>query len=170
MIPETDVQLGAVGKSLADNVLPVVMASGDAMAIEQLQLCLATLGIVRQRLPDLHAALRCDLGDTLDLLKSISTGDQADSDLIGASEDMLAASRNSPQDIEQQVRAVKARIAGLLEGARGTPQQAKIASAIMAAQPAMTERQRAWAIPMGFEPDPSQVTDLKQLLNRADNT
>jgi len=169
MIPETDVQLGAVAKSLADNVMPVVMASGDAMAIEQLQLCLATLGIVQQRLPDLHAALRCDLLDSLSLLKSVAAGDQADSDLIGAGEDMLAASRHSPQQVEQQVRAVKERIAGLLEAARGTPRQDEIAAAIMAAQPAMTERQRAWAIPMGFEPDPSQVPDLKELINKAGN-
>ena len=46
MIPEIDTQLAAVIKALSDNVLPAVDA-GNPMAAEQIQLCLATLGLVK---------------------------------------------------------------------------------------------------------------------------
>lgn len=163
MIPEIDVQLGAIAKSLADNVMPIVMESGDAMAIEQLHLCLATLGIVKQRLPDLHAALRCDLIDNLALLTEIAPDDSA---MVADAETMLETSRYSAQQIETQVRIVKERIAALLNEARGSAREAAIRKSIMAAEGVMIERKRAWAAPMGFEPDPTQVTELEQLIEK----
>ena len=102
MIPEIDVQLAAVAKSLADNVLPAVDPA-NAMAVEQLHLALATLAIVRQRLPDLHAYLRRDLADNIALAREI----EADAVAIADSEAVLASPESSPQRIEAQVRALK---------------------------------------------------------------
>lgn len=159
MIPEIDVQLAAIAKSLADNVMPAVDPT-NAMAIEQLHLALATLAVVRQRLPDLHAYLRRDLADNAALANRIgvSAGVIADSDAI------LASPEASPHQIEAQVRILKEAISATIDAARGTPAEAAITSAVLAAQEPMILRMRAWAIGMGFEPDPSQIPDLTGLL------
>src|SRR5690606_9798000 len=60
MIPEIDTQLAAVIKSLGDNVLPAVDNS-NPLAGEQIRLCLATLGLIKKRLPDLHRYQRHEL-------------------------------------------------------------------------------------------------------------
>lgn len=159
MIPEIDVQLAAVAKSLADNVLPAVGGT-NPMAIEQLHLALATLAIVRQRLPDLHAYLCRDLADNIALARRLG-GDEA---MLTESERMLAAARHGPHAIEARTRALKEDIAGLVDRARGTPEEATVAEAVLAAQEPMILRARAWAIGMGFEPDPSQIPALSDLL------
>ena len=156
MIPEIDVQLAAVAKALADNVMPAV-DPGNPMAVEQLHLALATLGIVRQRLPDLHAYLRRDLTEAIALTRRIGAD-------VGDSEAVLASAESSPQRIEAQVRTLKETIAARIDAARGTPHEAMVAAAVLdAADPAIL-RWRAWAIGMGFEPDPAAVPPLDELL------
>ena len=159
MIPEIDVQLAAIAKSLADNVMPAVDPS-NPMAVEQLHLALATLGILRQRLPDLHAFLRRDLADNIALAKAIG-GEGA---VIVESERVFASPESSPQQIETQVRNLKEAIAALIDKARGTPAEQEVAEAVIAAQEPMILRARAWAIGMGFEPDPTQIPALADLL------
>ncbi len=159
MIPEIDVQLAAVAKSLADNVLPAV-DPGNSMAQEQLQLVLATLAVVRQRLPDLHAYLRRDLSDNIALAKRIG----ADAEAIADSENALASPLYSPHQVEAQVRLLKEAICGRVNAVRGTAREGAVAAAILDAQEAATMRMRAWALGMGFEPDPSQVPNLNELL------
>ena len=163
MIPEIDVQLAAVVKSLADNVLPAV-DQGNPMAIEQLHLTLATLNFVRERLPNLHAYLCRDLADNVALARRIN----ADGAIIEDSELILANLGLGPHAIEQQVRALKQAIADRVDAARGTPEEADVAAAVMSAQEPMILRARAWAIEMGFEPDRSQIPPLTELLEDND--
>jgi hypothetical protein len=159
MIPEIDVQLAAVVKALADNVMPAV-DQGNPMAVEQLHLALATLAIVRQRLPDLHAYLRRDLSEAIALARQIGADDVA----VGESEAILAAPESSPQRIEAQVRSLKESITARIDAARGTADEEAVAAAVLdAAEPAIL-RWRAWAIGMGFEPDPAAVPALGDLL------
>jgi hypothetical protein len=146
MIPEIDVQLAAVAKSLADNIHPAIDPA-NAQAQEQMQLCLATLAIVRQRLPDLQGFLKRDLADNLALLRALG-GEEAD--VSG--------------DFESRVRRVKTSIADLIDTARGTAQEKHISAVVLAAQGPMILRSRAWTIGMGFEPDPAQIPDLSALL------
>ena len=159
MIPEIDVQLAAIAKSLTDNVLPAI-DSANPMAVEQMHLALATLGLVRQRLPDLHAWLRRDLADNLALARTIG----ADEAAIAESDRTLALAERSPQQIEAQVRALKEAIAARIDAVRGTDAARSVAEAVIAAQEPMILRTRAWAIGMGFEPDPSQIPNLSDLL------
>ncbi|MES2492986.1 MAG: hypothetical protein V4579_06855 [Pseudomonadota bacterium] len=156
MIPEIDVQLAAVAKALADNVLPAVDPA-NPMAVEQLHLALATLGIVRQRLPDLHAYLRRDLTEAIALAATIGVD-------AGSAAAVLGSPESSPQRIEAEVRAVKEAITARIEAARGTADEAAVAAAVLnAADPAIL-RWRAWALPMGFEPDPAALPALDDLL------
>lgn len=159
MIPEIDVQLAAIAKSLADNVLPAVDPA-NAMAVEQLHLALATLGIVRQRLPDLHAFLRRDLADNCALARAIGVPAAE----WQRAEAALATPGCGPQQIEREVRELKEAISARIDAVRGTPDEGPVAAAVMAAQEPMILRLRAWAIGMGFEPDPGQIPDLSVLI------
>ncbi len=156
MIPEIDVQLAAVAKALADNVMPAV-DPGNPMAAEQLHLALATLGIIRQRLPDLHAYLRRDLAEAIALARRIGAA-------LDDSQAVLASPESSPQRIEAQVRTLKEAITARIDAARGTPDEPSVAAAVLdAADPAIL-RWRSWASGMGFEPDPAAIPPLGELL------
>lgn len=166
MIPEIDVQLAAIGKSLADNVLPA-LDPANPMAIEQLHLGLATLALVRQRLPDVHHYLRRDIEDNLrlaaELLTLLGRPDEA---LVAEGERILADPENGPRELEAEQRRLKAGIADLIDAARGTDGEAALAGKVLEAQDAMIARSRAWSSPMGFEPDPAAVPPLEALLER----
>ena len=156
MIPEIDVQLAAVAKALADNVMPAVDCA-NPMAVEQLHLALATLAIVRQRLPDLHAYLRRDLAEAIALARRIGAE-------LGAGEAVLASPESSPQRIEAEVRTLKEAITARIDAARGTADEGAVAAAVLdSADPAIL-RWRAWASGMGFEPDPSSIPPLGNLI------
>ena len=60
MIPDIEVQLQAVIKSLKDNVLPAIDAE-NALAQQQIQLSLATLGIALEHMPLVHSVARKDI-------------------------------------------------------------------------------------------------------------
>jgi hypothetical protein len=156
MIPEIDVQLAAVIKALGDNVAPALDAA-NPMAAEQLQLAMATLAIVRQRLPDLHANVRQDLAEAIALASRIGA------EARGA-EAVLASPESSPQRLEIEVRALKEAITARIDGSRGTPDQAQVAQAVMEAAQGPILRWRSWASGMGFEPDPAAVPPLADLL------
>jgi len=156
MIPEIDVQLAAVAKALADNVLPAVDPA-NPMAVEQLHLALATLGLVRQRLPDLHAYVRRDLAEAIGLAERIGADP-------GGAAAVLASPESSPQRIEGEARTVKEAISARIEAARGTADEPAVADAVLSAADPAILRWRAWAIGMGFEPDPAAIPALDDLL------
>jgi len=168
MIPEIDTQLAAVIKSLGDNVLPAVDATNQAAA-EQIRLCLATITIVRARLPDLHHYLRRDLEANLalaDALTRLVDGPMG-ADLArsgAAASQSLADPESGPTEIEASVRALKAAIVALIDKTKTMPQAAAIFDTVIAAQEPMILRSRAWASLMGFEPDATQIPALAQLL------
>ncbi len=156
MIPEIDVQLAAVIKALGDNVAPA-LDPANPMAAEQLHLAMATLAIVRQRLPDLHANLRCDLAEAIALAGRIGAG-------TGAAEAVLTSPESSAQRLESEVRALKEAITARIDAVRGTADEARVARAVMEAAQAPILRWRSWASGMGFEPDPAAVPPLADLL------
>lgn len=156
MIPEIDVQLAAVIKALGDNVAPA-LDPANPMAAEQLHLAMATLAIVRQRLPDLHANLRRDLAEAIALAGRIGAAS-------GAAEAVLASPESSAQRLESEVRALKEAITARIDAVRGTADEARVARAVMDAAQGPILRWRSWASGMGFEPDPAAVPPLADLL------
>lgn len=159
MIPEIDVQLAAVIKALGDNVAPALDAA-NPMAAEQLHLAMATLAIVRQRLPDLHANLRRDLAEAIALGKTIGV----EAGPVASAEAVLASPESSAQRLEREVRALKEAIAARIDAVRGTADEARVARAVMEAAQGPILRWRSWASGMGFEPDPAAVPPLADLL------
>jgi len=172
MIPEIDTQLAAVIKALSDNVLPAVDA-GNPMAAEQIQLCLATLGLVKTHLPELHRYLRRDLETHLSLARQIKqladkTGVRASSaaPAIADSEKTLVDPEMGATEIEAQARRLKEAIVDLMTAARGSAIEREIAALVIETEEIVLLRSRAWSIGMGFEPDPAQVPPLGTLLSK----
>jgi hypothetical protein len=170
MIPEIDTQLAAVIKSLSDNILPAVDI-GNPMAAEQIQLCLATLGLIKAHLPDLHRYLRRDLETHLVLAKElkqladtagVATGSVPHA--IESSVRVLADPEMGATEIEQQARRLKEAIIELIATTRGSAAEKDVAASIVKAEETVILRSRAWCIGMGFEPDPTQILPLNQLL------
>lgn len=170
MIPEIDTQLAAVIKSLSDNVLPAVDAS-NPLAGEQIRLCLATLGLIKNRLPQLHRYQRHELMLNLDLVTALATithkaniAINGLTETIGSSRDLLNDPAMGATEMEQQVRTLKDMAVSVVNAARGTTAQAEVMTLVLNTQEAMDLCRRAWTLAMGFEPDPSQIPSLDQLL------
>jgi hypothetical protein len=173
MIPEIDTQLAAVIKSLSDNVLPAVDGN-NRMALEQAHLCLATLGLIKAHLPDLHRYLRRDLETHIALAKDLAQLAQRAGVATDFSTDAIEQSARSLSDpeygaaqIEHRARQLKEVIVRLVAAARGSSAESPIAAAILKAEEIVILRSRAWGVGMGFEPDPSQIPPLSQLLDKA---
>lgn len=171
MIPEIDTQLRAVIKALSDNIMPALDQT-NPMAMEQMQLCLATLGLIKGNLPNLHRFLRQDLSGQIDLATAIAEFvDTTDMDVSGlrdcieASQALLADPEMGPNDIEQQVRHLKEAVVEATNDVRGSDIETDVGAAILAADEARILRTRAWCLGMGFEPDPGQIPPLDKLLN-----
>lgn len=172
MIPEIDTQLAAVIKALSDNVLPAVDGR-NPMASEQIQLCLATLGLVKAHLPDLHRYQRRDLETHLELARELAqlavqagVTINAITPTLEASSKTLADPEMGASEIEQQARRLKESIATLIAMTRGTRVESEVATVTLKAEEIVILRSRAWSIGMGFEPDPSQIPPLNQLLQK----
>lgn len=172
MIPEIDTQLAAVLKSLTDNVLPAVDGN-NPLAAQQIQLCLATLGLVKAHLPELHRYLRRDLETHVVLageLKQLADKAGVTTDFvlhaIEASTRTLANPEMGATEIEQQARRLKEAIVELIAATRGTSAERDVAATIVKAEDIVILRSRAWSIGMGFEPDPTQIPPLNQLLKK----
>lgn len=172
MIPEIDTQLTAVIKALSDNILPALDQT-NPMAQEQMQLCLATLGLIRGNLPSLHRFLRRDLEGQIELATEIA--DFAESShldisalkaAVADSQVLLTDPEMGATEVEQQVRLLKEAVVEAVNAARGSDVETDIAQAILAAEEAAILRSRAWCLNMGFEPDPTQIPALDELVKK----
>jgi hypothetical protein len=165
MVPDLDLQLQTVMKALADNVKPAVDPA-DKVAIEQLGLVLATLAMVRDRLPVQRRFIRRLLEDEIALAEAVGRAvDQA-----GALAADIAAARNALADPELDAPELEEIRSGLTSvtvsviaqaGAAGLEQ---LTSVVLQGTKPSLERLRAWCIPSGFEPYATQLKALEAVI------
>src|SRR3546814_7700012 len=77
MVPSVDLQLQAAIKALSDTVGPAVDPA-DKVASEQLHLVIATLGMVRERLPAQRRFIRRLLEDAVAIAGAVNASEQDD--------------------------------------------------------------------------------------------
>src|SRR3546814_20887185 len=77
MVPSVDLQLQAAIKALSDTVGPAVDPA-DKVASEQLHLVIATLGMVRERLPAQRRFIRRLLDDAVAIAGAVKAREQDD--------------------------------------------------------------------------------------------
>jgi hypothetical protein len=169
MIPDPDLQLQVVITALRDVVAPG-MSPTDRRATEQLHLAIATLGLVRSRLPMVAAFRRAEFEDALNLGDRLcalsSEPDQADAlravtrRAHAAVDEILKCSH----DLESLTHELQAASCAVVESAQ-EPAYREIALAVVKAAKPGVDRARAWCLPAGFESDPAQVGQLEDILS-----
>lgn len=162
MIPDADLQLSVVIKALRDVVAPAVDAA-NLVAVEQLHLALATLGMVRARLPHLHAVARQELANALALASAVDAQGEIGK-LIADGREVLG----DPQTATAALDSVRVRLLDAVSEYVASPfdpeQQRRIDRAIIAHSKPQCDLARAWSLPAGFEPNPGEVMEIERLL------
>lgn len=164
MVPELDLQLQAVIKALTDTVMPAVDPA-HRMAVEQLGLSIATLSMVRERLP------LSGLREWQDLANAIALGRAASAnaaspvleETVQQGEGHLDNPRAEPGARPAATRAILSALSLAVRQAPEGDATALMRSVVEASRPAL-DLARAWGKSAGFEPDPDEVPELATLL------
>ena len=165
MVPDLDYQLQVSLKALSDNVKPAVDPA-DAVAKEQLNLVIATLTMVRERLPIQRRFIRRLLEDEIALAIEVAAV-AADGAALKAQADAAVAALADPELEACELEDIRAELAALTVGkiaGAGEAGLAAIAPVVLRGTKTQLDRLRSWCIASGFESDPSSVKPIEAVL------
>ena len=171
MVPDFDLQLQAVLKALRDTVAPAVDPA-NKVAIEQLHLSMATIAMVRDRLPQARRFARRQLEDGLELARAVAAAagrdpmidrGPLDTALARASAQLNDAAADT-QGFEAANAALTVATVAVINAAQNGTAIAAIDAAVLRYSAPAIERARAWCLSAGFEPDPTAIRPLAALL------
>lgn len=167
MIPDIQVQLKCVIKSLKDNVLPAVDPANE-LAQQQIQLSLATLDMALNNLTVIHGVLRKDIQQhkemAEDLLGAISNQDiqaQLHSLIHNADAALQDPSKGFVQ-LQIDARILRDGIGTAITHSQD--EAAKVEKVVLAHSDASLNLGRALNKPTGFEPAPELIPSVESLL------
>jgi hypothetical protein len=175
MADHIDNGLAAAIKAL-DDVVAKSIDPSNPLAREQLKLVTRYLGFLRQRLPHRPERERFELAhytalgrDLLPMCAPIDVpGAPSLAAAVQAGQGILASTGATTMQVKAAVAALTTAISVLVRAAAtaDTHLRRRIELQVTAASAALFDVQRAWYMPMGFEPDPSRVPTLEQALAR----
>jgi hypothetical protein len=167
MVPDLDLQLQATIKALTDAVMPAVDPA-NKMAVEQLGLAIATLGMVRARIPLARSAARRALADTLELAAEVASAAPAQAEeLLGQIDGARAALSDAAAettDLASVVRSLNAAICAVIDACADGPAANAVEAIVIRRSRAATDLGRAWCLPAGFEPYPDRLPTIESLV------
>ncbi len=165
MIPDLDLQLQSAIKALQDIVGPAV-DPGNKMAAEQLHLTIATLAMVRLRLPMARRFTRRLLeddvqmaGEVVNLLPPDSLGKQ-----LAVARAALLSPELETGELEDIRAELNRTLASAISKIENPVTAAAIGKIVLEAAKRPIELHRAWCLPSGFEAYPDQIAPLETLL------
>jgi len=162
MVPDSDLQLAVVIKALRDVVAPAVDPA-NKLAIEQLHLSIATLGLVQNGLPLAHARARRELINAIDLAAAVSAaGASIDA---AAAHGVLADAAADEGALDAARRALLSTVEQAVSASAGKPEERAIAKAVIAASKPQCDLARAWCAGSGFEVEADALPSLESLLS-----
>ncbi len=161
MQPDPDLQVAVVIKALRDVVLPSLGAD-NALAAEQLHLALATLDMLRSRLPLLHPIARKELENAIDLARAVK--DEALEPTIARADALLRDPAAHTGAIGQVRASLLEEVSDSVNRVGGADERRSIARAVLAASRAQCDLARAWSVQGGFERNPEQLPALDALI------
>lgn len=165
----TENALRAAIKALRDVIAPAIDPA-DPLANEQVKLVIDQLQFVRERLDRFYDAQRFELNHYLSMARSIAqlkpsckAGTMAtlnDAILFGESE--RGKIGVSIPELRAATARLSASIRALLREAPDFPDQEreKIDMLVLSASDCMIDFERAWYLPLGFDPEPQTAKDL----------
>jgi hypothetical protein len=170
----TDNALIAAIKALDEVVAPAIDAS-NPLALEQLKLVSRFLGFLRQRLPYQGQRDRFELQHYLALARELSplvVGaslasaaqrlNQGIDDAATTIEDRDVSSAQVRDAIDRLTTAISVLVRSV--GSAEPALRDLIERKVVSASAALFDMQRAWYLPMGFEPDPERVPTVQATL------
>jgi hypothetical protein len=172
----TDNGLRASIKALDEVVAPAVDA-GNPLAVEQLRLVSRFLGFLRSRLQYQAERDRFELRHYLALAGALRADAAACgpscatliADAIDAGTTPFERGDASTHEIRSAVERLTAAVSVLVRSvadADPTLRQ-RVERTVVAASKSLFDVQRAWYLPIGFEPDPEQVPNIEAALSAA---
>lgn len=169
MIPDIDLQLQVSIKSLVDTIAPAVDPS-NKMAVEQLSLTIATLTMVRNRLPLSRRLARATLADAVNLAEAIidPLEDAEDKKLLSGltqrCKSVLADPALDAQDLSYVVGEINAAISGIIDKVQQSPARVAIEAIVLQRSATRIQLGRAWCLPAGFEASPQSIPSIEELV------
>lgn len=175
MIPDIELQLQVIIKSLSDNVLPAI-AKDNQLAQEQMHLSLATLQIILDHLPNAHRYIRQDimtqrrLAKDLLVQQSMAADVNPDAELqlaLDQSTEILADAARGATELLAFSRQFRAVICQVIKASEGTLNQETVWLQVLQHGKESLGMGRSWNKSHGFEPDPDVVADISDLLGQS---
>jgi hypothetical protein len=175
MMDHSENTLRAAIKSLRDTVTPAVDPD-DSQATEQLRLTIDFLEFLRTRIYDVHARHRYELRHQIEVAQALRSDAQLVSSRAATQlENALESALTVQSDADAHTMELRSASQELWGSVRGVVREAREAaddvrqrislSVLQGVQP-LVEMESAWYLPFGFEPDPSSVAALDELLAR----
>lgn len=177
MIDHTDDGLRAAIKALDEVVAPAIDES-NPLAVEQVRLVSRFLSFLRSRVPYEHARAHHEVRHYLALARELV--ELAPNDAPVRSRDLLSAAIRiatplvvdpmaSAQQLQGAITSLSAALSTLARHVADSPATVRdpVERTIVRASASLLDAQRAWFLPMGFEPDPERVPALETALGSA---
>lgn len=166
MTPDIELQVQVVIKALTEVVSPAIDATNKA-AIEQLNLSIATLQFVQDRVTMQGNRNRAQLSNAVTVCKRL-----VELGVCGDIEDKLVDAGNLRNNPEADIAAIRRATSGLMalaadaiDAVDDPAQAAQVGRAVIAATKAQTDLARAWFVRSGFELEPDKVPALATLIS-----
>lgn len=167
--------LTAAIKSLTDAVAPAV-DQDDPLAAQQLALVVDFLGFLRDRVPYLHGRAVIGLRRSIGLADQVrSEVEQIDGALAAELGEALQEGRRrlseatvSDEQLEEAAAWLDAVLREALRAAPAGPPAARVTleRAVLADHAQAAAFERAWYLPLGFDPRPEDVPALEDAMER----
>lgn len=159
---ETELQV--VLRALGEVVLPA-LNDADKHVVEQLQLSMAALDFMRQRLPHAGRFYRGELKSYAAfadaVVELVAADDDADVEELRSCANAARTLLQSPTadwvDYIDATRVIREIIGGLVERSAGMPQEAALDDLILTASAELHLQSRVWCQPFGFELKPDDL-------------
>ncbi len=179
MADVTENGLRAAVKALTEIVAPSINRS-DPLAAEQLRLVVDYLEFVRQRLDFLHDRDRFELDHNLGMARALhGMGLPCSSATAMLLENAIRGAADAQARTDLSSPALKAAAAALAAATRELIREAaffdeqlrcKVERCVLAATQERITFDRAWYLPLGFDPAPGEVPALAEILAKAQAT
>ena len=162
-----DLQLQTAIRALTEVVMPAV-DSGNALAVEQLQVVIGMLHLLAARLP-LRFRYDCDeLARLLELCKALDANEGsalARASVAGAA--VLARAQADPAEVLQAIRELRSLSGALITAVYRDGDEAsrtRVSHLVLAHADQQLLRERAWVAPQGWEIQPEKLPAIEDLL------
>lgn len=164
-----DLLLKSAVKSLRDNVAPSIDPA-NSQAIQQCEIAARLIEIALERMPETFRYDLVELRELAELGRRIGASlgsDRALDTTVADASALLERARVDPAELVVHNAALRERIGLCISEANASrpPETARaINRAVLSSAAGMIERERAWALPFGFEADAGAVRALDLVL------